>query len=737
MERQEFIFRANFISSPFPYQKDLAHRRAAPVFRKIFYLDKEFFKAELYIATLGNGFVTINEKPLPAVLITSQSNYLKTIWYDRFDVTDFLKPGENCFLAELGNGFYNDFVKSPWNFDHALWRSDLKLIAELHIYNKDGTVQRLLSDESFEVAEGNVLFNSIRKGETQDAGHKICWDKDAKRAVLCNDIFAELIENPMPKLIEQEKLAPVSIYKNRCGNYLVDFGQNIAGYIWFRAKGIKDERITVRYAEIETDGQADQSNINCFSKGEFQTDHLILSGEEDEFSPRHVYHGFRYAEIIGYPGELCEKDIKAIAIWQDVKRSSDFSCESELMNKIYQCAIRSTTGNLQHTLTDCPTREKLGWLGDLQMSVEQLLTNFHSVPVLKKIMRDIIDVQNYKGQLPGIAPTSGWGYAWGNGPTFDGALFEIPKQIYYCCGDTECIDRYMDHFERYLQYLDTRLNEDGLLEIGLGDWSGPTERQIDIQTPTGATDTLYFMRFLNDMALFRTIRKESAKPYQKRFSELKKTFDKKYLDGKTGKCKIEHQTLLSFLITSGFYAPEQEKTFGQQLVRRVEVCAGHHECGIIGARHILHALTKIGRFDLAEQIMGQTDYPSWGKWVADGNTCLGETWKNDMSRNHHMFSDIASFYMKSVAGIDVHFEESGYNIKIYPHGIERLAWLQASREFRFGTISIRWETRGAEKILELSVSQAVAFETVLPREFALVGKRNENGQFISTYRRKA
>ena len=724
------VWEADFIASPFGKQENFSAPKSAPVFMKEFELAQAPRRALLAIAALGNGYVEINGKPLDAVLLTPQSNYLKTIFYDEIDVTSYLRAGKNVILAELGNGFYNDFVVSGWDFYKALWRDAPKLILELDITAQDGSVSKIKSDESFLVAEGGVLFNSIRNGETHDASKMIdCSNyKEAayQNAVLSTNVTAELVKSPMPYLVEAETLRPTQLQRTDTGSYLAAFERNFAGYIGLRVREERGTEVVIRYGEVVKDGHVDQSNINIYTKeGEFQTDRLICSGKEDHFKPRHTYSGFRYAEISGVRGELRQEDVAGYVVHQNIARTGTFSCSNELFNRIYECAINASYSNMVQVITDCPTREKLGWTGDLHMSAEQLLTDFEIAPMFAKIERDLADAQNFKGQLPGIAPTSGWGYVWGNGPTFDGALFELPYQVYRYTGETDLFDRYFSNMDRYLDYLQTRRNAEGFLCIGLGDWSVPGKDQNAIQTPLEATDTLYFMHFLDLMRRACIRKKQDGSKYERLFGELKELYDRKYITAE-GYSTCNQETLLAFLIALGFHGAEGTKRFAEQLVARIEEKDYFLECGIIGMRHLFHSLVKVGRFDVAYRMLNKKEYPSYGYWMENGNTTLVETWDDDMSKNHHMFSDVASFFIKSVAGISYTYE-GGLLVTLAPNGFAQMDFARAEQKTPFGVLTSEWTSFGQGKGAEcvFGVPEGVEYRLVCPKGYSAESVKRE------------
>ena len=736
------VWEADFIASPYGKQENFFEPKSAPVFIKEFFLNGEPERAVLSIATLGNGYVEINGRPLDAVLLTPQSNYLKTIFYDEIDITQYLKSGENVLLAELGNGFYNDFVYSGWDFYKALWRDAPKLILEADIALRGGERVKIRSDESFQVIEGGVLFNSIRNGETHDAAkHVDCVNYKEKRnsmknAVLSTNVTAELVKSPMPYLVEAEALRPVSLERTDTGSWLVGFERAFAGYIGLHVCEPAGTEIVIRYGEIVTDGHLDQSNINIYAKqGDFQTDRLICRGGDWTFKPRHTYSGFQYVEISGVRGEVRREDVVGYVVHQNIARTSRFSCGNAMFEQLFRCAINASYSNMVQVITDCPTREKLGWTGDLQLSAEQLFTNFAIEPMFEKLERDLADAQNYKGQLPGIAPTSGWGYVGGNGPSYDVSMFELPYQVYRHTGKTALFDAYFEPMDRYLAYLRTRCNADGLIDIGLGDWSVPGKDQAATKTPIEATSTLYAMYMLQLMMKACKWNGRPSEEYRAWFDDLKLRFDKKYLT-EDGYCACKQQTLLAFLIALDFHGEDYNRRFAAQLVERVRETNYLLECGMNGARHLFHSLTKMGYFDVAYEMLLQTDYPSYGYWIRNGNTSLPETWDDDMSKNHHAFSDIASFFIKSIAGIAYTYE-GGLLVTFAPNGFDRMEFAEAEVKTPFGLLTANWKAvKGVSAECVFELPQGISYRIVSPKGYRAETERREEGRIFVRFMRE-
>ena len=273
-----------------------------------------------------------------------------------------------------------------------------------------------------------------------------------------------------------------------------------------------------------------------------------------------------------------------------------------------------------------------------------------------------------------------------------------------CVGDVETSGKH-----------DREIEKTGLLGIGMGDWSAPSELQNGGETPTEATDTLYFMYFLDLMRKACRWRNRDDRRYRELYDELKELFDKKYLTP-DGYSVCNHESLLAFLIDLGFHGEKELNNFAKQLSARVKEKGYFHECGIIGMRHLFHSLVKIGDFEVAYRILNQTEQPSYGSWIKAGNTTLAESWNDNMSKNHHMFSDVASFFIKSIAGIAYSYE-GGLWVTVAPNGFGQMDFAKAEQKAPFGKLSSEWKKERGRIRLVLHIPENTPYRLIVPKGY--------------------
>ena len=675
----------------------------APMLRCAVALDKPVASARAYVCGLGYYEMYINGSKIGNdVLAPGFTRYDRTAFYQTHDVTDALCTGANALGVILGNGWYNCFTKEVWDFQQAPWRDHPKLLLQLHVRFADGEERVIASDTQWRCSTGPIVFDGLRNGETYDARlEKPGWtqpdfdDADWAPAVVVPGPGGALRSQQMTPIRVNQTIEPVSVREVRPGVWVYDLGQNIAGWAQLEVNGPPGTVVTLKYAEkLSDDGDADQSNIVGFIKsGDCQTDRYILKGEGVEtWEPRFTYHGFQYVQVTGFPGTPTLGNLRGRVVHTAFETRGSFECSHDLLNAIQRCAQWSTLGNYHGIPTDCPHREKNGWTGDAQLSAEQVLLNFDPATAYRKWMADFRDAQRPSGQLPGIVPTGGWGFNWGSGPAWDSAAILIPWYLYLYCGDVAILDEHYECMKRYVDYM-TTMATDHIVEFGLGDWCPPSGDPNGHPCPTIVTDTAYYYMDTLTVARAATLLGETAdaQRYEQLAAAVRAAFRERFLDLQTGRVTGDSQTSMGCALYQGLVDPgEQEKVLAA-LVDAVEDKNRHIDCGILGAKYVMHALTELGRADLAFAMATQTDYPSWGHWIEQGATTLWEQWSGVSSRNHHMFSDISAWFYKGLAGINPDPAAPGFRHIIFrPNPVGGITWVRAWHRSPYGRIDCNW-----------------------------------------------
>lgn len=691
---------AKYIKPDIPFVPDDCP--PAPLFRKTFTLRQVPARATLYTAALGLGYFYINGLPVTEDLFTAPvSDYTKTVWYTACEVASLLREGENVIAAECGNGFFNEFVPSSWDFDAAPWRDNPKLILQLEA---DGETV-LVSDESFRcMPESATVFNQLRLGEHFDSRlYQPGWnmpdfDDSAWPYAKADDTPPEgtLRLCSCQGIRECESIAPKQIEKKGENTYLYDFGQNMSGYLRIRVNQPSGEKLTLRYCEC-----CDRNGDFFVYPNEFyhypkhqelvQVDEFICCGREFQWSPKFSYHGFRYVQIEGLR-EPCEAT--ALFVHQDMSRRSSFCCSNEDLNRLFVCGIRSSYSNMFYMPTDCPTREKLGWCNDAQSSAEQFLTNFDAAPVLEKWLQDIRDSMRPDGAIPGIVPSSGWGHDWGNGPVSEGILFELAYRIWLHTGNTAVLTDSIPYFFRNLAYMDA-MEEEGELRYGLNDWAAPEENGI----PAVFVNAALQIKFHRITILAMELAGQDASGLKEKLGQLTARFLQKYI-GPDGRCRIHRQAAVAMAVALALY--EDLAPLKNQLLETVAQKDYHHDCGMVGLRYLYDALNLCGEQETALRIITAKGYPGYFHWLEDGATTLYEYWNLAHSKNHHMYSDVLSWMVKTPLGLTDTFEK----ITVDPFFFKELEFVRGSLD----NAALEWHREEGHIALSISVAEGKKVE---------------------------
>ena len=670
-----------------------------PLLRKSFKVNGQVKHARLYIAAPGFHETYINGKKVGNdVLNPSFTNYDKTVLYNVYDVTNHIKAGDNAAGVMLGNGWYNSTSKEVWGFDKAPWRDDPTLRFQLEIEYNDGTKQQVISDASWIAKQGPITFSAVRQGEYYDAGLEVeKWsesgiDKKSWKAV-------RKVQGPVgilrPQLIPATKVmknfAPVQSKTLPNGDVVYDFGQNVAGFVNVTVNGSKGSRVQFLYSEkVNTSGEADQSGINnLLADSLFQVDRYTLRGNGDEtWSPRFVYHGFRYIQV-SFKGPKAEiKSIASSAVYTSFEDAGTFSCSNELINKIQNATQWAYRSNFVGFPTDCPQREKNGWTGDAQLACETGLTNFNTLTSYQKWANDIKDEQQPDGNLPGIIPTAGWGYYWGNGPAWDIACVVIPWTSYVYTGNKKVLSDNYEVIRKYVDFMNSRSPE-LIAEFGLGDWI-----PVKTETPVGITSTGYFYYGASTLSKIAGVlgKTQDQKKYAMLATLIKAAFNKKFFNEKDVTYGNGSQTALSCALFHGFVPDRYKQKVFQKLVSVVHSKDDHIDVGVLGARYIQHALTDNGDPELAFQLVATKTYPGWGYWIEKGATTLWEDWQGETSRNHIMFGDVSSWFYKTLGGIQPDERNPGYkHFFIKPEIVGDVQWVNSNYSSVYGNIVSNWK----------------------------------------------
>lgn len=681
--------------------------QSLPLLRREFEVDGQIKRARAYVTGLGYFELSINGQRVGNhCLDPGFTRYDRRVLYLTHDVTASLQEGKNAIGVMLGNGWYNVQPVAAWDFNKAPWRASPRLLVELRLEYEDGRVETLVSDGDWRTAEGPITFNTIYGGESYDARREQPgWNSprfdDSKwdAAEVVDAPRGELVAQAMPAIEVEQVITPKKVTEVSPGVYVFDVGQNLAGVAELEVTGPAGTEVTMKYGEhLDAAGRVNQDIIGVHlwrfdAKQQFQTDKYTLKGDGTEkWHARFVYHGFRYVEVTGAPGPLTVDNLKIRWMHTAVKPVGEFACSNPLLNKIYECTEWSYLSNLYGIPTDCPHREKNGWTGDAHLACEFGLLNYDGLTVYEKWINDLGDEQQPDGSLPGIVPTGGWGYAWGNGPAWDSAFLLIPRYLYLYTGDPTSLNEHYAGHKRYVDYLTTKA-KDGIVDIGLGDWL-----PWKTETPVAVTSTGYY--YVDALIVAETAKRlglhEDAEKYTALAESIRTAFNREFHDTEKQSYSNGGQTALSCALYQGLVEPANRTAVFKNLEVAIDRTDNHIDTGILGAKYMMNTLSDGGRTDLAYRVAAQETQPGWGWWLSQDATTLWEAWRQEGSNNHIMYGDVTAWYTKSLAGIAPDPESPGFkHFQLRPKPVGDLTWAKASYDSVHGKIVCDWKREGS------------------------------------------
>lgn len=677
-----------------------AQSDAAPGLRQTFNWHSSCGKTIAYVCGLGFHELSINgvkadDRELAPVL----TQYDKRCGYIAYDITHLLRDGKNVITVLLGNGLYNPDSDDTWNFTYAPWRHMPKLLCE--VVAVDGTTI-LASDNSWKTFQSPIYFNQLRNGEYYDARLEIenLYDPELdvtgwKNCNYCNAPGGLLIEEECEPCKVTETFACNEIARFCSGgngeSIVFDVGENITGRCCFTVEGAPGSQILLVYSEhLLTHGDITQDNIDIYvKKNLFQTERYILKGNGPEsWHSRFTWHGFRYCRIYLSLQQHNVKllDFHAEGICTAFDSIGEFSCSDDTLNCLQKITRRSFVSNYTGIPTDCPHREKNGWTGDAQIAVECGLWNYNIKNIAAYFVQTLMDAQRVNGQLPGIAPTGGWGYNWGSGPGWDIALFEIPWRIRLFTGDDSCMKNALPAMEKYLEYAQS-MSTDYLVDYGLGDWSC---YRSDEMTATVFTSTAYFYYAAKLISFYK-------KEYTALAEGIKESLNRNFYRG-NGIYSDGKRTALAAALYFDIAPAEVKPLVVEQLVKAVREYKHTAGFGIFGCKYIPRVLADHGCIADAYKLITQQEFPGWGYFVKKGATTLWERWDGSDSQNHIMFGDISAWMFEYLAGIKPDVENPGFKCFTVKPAYELLDRVNASHESPYGVIKVQWSKNAAGKL---------------------------------------
>ena len=683
-------------------------RLSARYFRKEFQTTTQLKKATLSIAGLGHYLVSINGHPIGGqALAESPTDYTRAVKYNTFDVTDACTQGMNAIGVVLGNGRF--FTMRPKYKPQKIKEFGFpKLLLQLDLEDQNGHHQLVVSDSSWRfTADGPIRTNNEYDGEEYDATKAFPdWTLagfDEKKWV-----NPEYTPAPGGRLSAQmdepikimARITPATITAITPGTYILDMGQNMAGWLQLKVNGNRGQKITLRYAEtLQPNGDLYTANLRDAKA----TDTYTLDGHGDEvWHPAFVFHGFRYVSVTGYPGTPVASDFEGQVVYDDLATIGHFETSDTLLNHILRNAWWGINANYKGMPIDCPQRnERMPWLGDRATGSLGESYLFDNENLYAKWLDDIEESQKPDGALPDVAPAY-WNY-YSDNMTWPATYILVAQMLYGQFGDEQPIRRHYASMKKWLRYMSEKYERDGLMtKDKYGDWCVPPESPslIHSRDSSRITDgeliaTAYYYHLLGIMAQFAAILHEPD-AFTAKAAIVKAAFNRKFLNND----EYGNNTVTANLLPLGFgMVPEKDRAAVTQHLMEKVAQSGHISTGVIGTEWLMHGLTESGRPDLAWELATTKDYPGWGYMVEQGATTIWELWNGNTadpamnSQNHVMLlGDLLTWCFHDLAGIAP--ASPGYKTirmaPVFPKGLDSL---HASYDTPYGTVESRWQRK--------------------------------------------
>lgn len=690
--------------------------------RKEFSIQGKVKRGRAFICGLGYYELRLNGRKVGInVLDPGFTTYEKRVLYSTYDITPLLREGGNAVGVMLGKG----------------WSAPRLLMIQINIDIEGGKEIALSSDPSWKQKEGPIVQDSIYDGEVYDARLETPgWDRpgfddsewtNVETGIVPKGILSAQMIQPIQVM---NTIVPLKMTHPQPGVYVYDMGQNFSGWVELKVSGPRGTKVRLRHAELlYENGMINSENLRS-AKAE---DVYILKGEGEEiYEPRFTYHGFRYVELTGYPGVPAMDAIRGKVVHSAVKQYGNFSCSSSILNRLQHLIIWGQKTNFHSIPTDCDQRdERMGWLGDAQVTAEEAMMNFDMGAFYTKFIRDIRDVQDKEGTVTDTVP-----HIWGQRPADPAWGTAYPLLCWYMYvqyGDARILEENYEGIKDYVEFLRSK-SENDLLEYSYyGDWVAIEKTPGDL-----VSSCYYYYDSLLLAKMAETLGYTAdSKTYKELSEKIKKAFHKKYFNPLTKNYANGSQTanVLPLFLD---IVPESDR--GLVLHNLIsDIVYGnntHLTTGIIGTKYLMEVLSRYHSGDLAYEIATQTSYPSWGYMIANGATTIWELWQNKTgpgmnSHNHPMFGSVGAWLHRALAGIDQKESSAGYrNILIRPQIVRDLRYAAGSIFTPRGRIDCSWKRKDREIDLEVTIPVNTDAEIRIPK----IGLENvvlkENGRQI-------
>ncbi|QGQ95048.1 alpha-L-rhamnosidase [Paenibacillus psychroresistens] len=739
-------WKAEWISAPlaqFPTESEIS-----PLLRRKFIISKPIKSARIYATSLGLYELELNGHRVGDRYFTpGWTSYKHRLQYQTYDVTDLLAAGDNAVGALLGNGWYKGNL--AWQDQSNIWGNRTALLMQLNIQYVDGHEDIITTDSQWTVSSSPILMSELYHGETYDARlEKANWSTAAYDAQ--DWVAAEIIEHSKAILVAQEnepvrkieELQPIELIITPAEETVIDFGQNLVGWVRFTIQGSAGQEVTIQHAEVlDQAGNFYTANLRKAKQAILYS----LKGEGQEtYEPHFSFQGFRYVKLVGFGENIQLENFIAVVLHTDMESTGSFQCSDPLINQLQHNILWGQKGNFLDVPTDCPQRdERLGWTGDAQMFIRTSTQLMNVAPFFTKWLRDLAADQLESGGVPFVIPhvldeENHSSAAWGD------AAVICPWTVYLAYGDTRILEQQYTSMKAWVEYMRAQGDNEYLwnTRFHFGDWLGLDSKPGDY---IGATDrdfiaTAFYAYSTSLLAKAANIlhKNEDYLLYSNLHAKILEAFQQEFVTP-SGRLSVNTQT--STLLALMFELVEgtaKERTV-KKLLQLLEESKHHLTTGFVGTPYLNLVLSQTGNTEAAYKLLFQTDYPSWLYQVTKGATTIwehwdgikedGSFWSEDMnSFNHYAYGAIGDWLYRYVAGLDTDEAAPGYkHIYIKPHPGPGLDWAALDLESMYGLIHTEWRRVDGAAAMEVRITLPANTTASVHLPDALLDKLFESG----------
>jgi alpha-L-rhamnosidase len=712
-----------------------------PVFRTEFNLPRRVASALVFVTGLGQYELHINGLQVTqTVMNPGWTDYRKTVPYDTYDVTSLLRHGQNAFAILLGNGMYNVQETKGRYTKFAASFGQPKCRLQMELRYTDGSSGRFITGGSWKTHAGPISFSSIYGGEDEDRrALPVNWEMPgfaaqqwSAAAEVPGPGGAMTAEESSPMVIA-ETIKARSVTSPRPGVTVYDLGEVMSGWPVLVVRGDAGTRVTMLPGELlAKDGTVSQRSTNAFPDDPVLFRYTLRGAGRESWHPRFSYHSFRYVQVTSEPATSGGSAPQIISVAGDFVHArvpvvGIFDSSDDLFNRIHRLIDRAVLSNLASVVTDCPSREKLGWLEQTYLNAGTLMWNYDVSGLYEKMARDMSDAQLADGLVPSIAPeyvafvdSAGKNTPFRDSPEWGSAVILSPWALYQYTGDTRPLASGYSSMQRYAAYLESRAIN-GLLSYGLGDWydigpRAPGPSQLTSQTVT-ATGVYY-----EDLSVLARIAQllghsTDAATYARKAAAVRTSFNTRLFHPETDEYDRDSQTANALPLALGMVPAGHEAAVLQHLVADIRQHSDHVTAGDIGFHYVVRALTEGGRSDVLAAMLSRTDAPSYGYQLSRGATTLTEAWdaNPESSQNHFMLGHAEEWFYRGLAGLSFDMARGADDaISLRPSFLAGVDNASASYRSVLGLVSIAWQRKDGTGDLRITVPAGAQAHLQLP-----------------------